>query len=106
MNFQLLYNKLNEKINDKLQGELTYINNNVVWSFNSDMTLRSLNEESCVEEDEVEIFSVEEKLMDTYLNDKILIKNTLLEDYDNKIDIHYTNPVVRGECISFEFFEK
>jgi len=101
------YNKLNEKINDKLHGELTHTDNNmVVWSFYSDMTLRSLDDESCVDEDDVEIFSIEEKLMDSYQHDIILIRNTLLEDYDNKIDIYYSNPVVRGECISFEFYEK
>lgn len=106
MNFQQLFNKLYQKINDKLQGELTYTDNNIiVWSFDSDMTLRSLNDESCVEEDDVEIFSVEEKLMDTYLNDKILIRNMLLEDYDN-VQVEFSNPTVRGECISFELFNK
>jgi hypothetical protein len=109
INFKHLYVMLYNNLNDRLYGELTFVDNNttVVWSFDSDMTLRTLNDMSIVDENEVEIFSAEEKLMEIYKHDISIIKN-YIGDMEQSVTpiVMYTTPSIRGESVSFEFFEK
>ena len=89
MDIEKLYDKLCERIAENIFGELTLVNDHIVWWYDINHCVEIIDESGISEED-VEIFCKEEKFNEKYNHDKNLIRRTIY-DIDDSLEILYTN---------------
>lgn len=97
-----IFNKINGELCYDLMGELTHMDDKIIWSYDVDKNIDMVDSEGISEED-VEIISIEEKLQEAYYNDLSIIQNNISLLY-NRDDWYFTEPILNHTTIIFEFF--
>jgi hypothetical protein len=98
-----LYDYLSDEICYDLKGEIVLDDDVIVWSYDIENHCDIIDEDGISEED-VEMFSIEEKLDNVYEHDLQQIKDSLLQ-YNNVESLIFTNPIKNKTSISFQIFD-
>ena len=102
MNTNELFEILQEELNENLMGEILLGEDVIIWNYDMNKNTDIIDEKG-ISEDEVEFFSIEEKLQEAHFYDIGLI-NEIIMLHDQKERWYFTEPTLNNTTIICDLF--